>query len=755
MFSDLRFALRQLIKSPGFTSVALLTLALGIGANTAIFSIINSLLLRPLPYHDSDQIIQIWETNTTGGLASSSGGIYMDWEETATQLESMAAFHNANYNLTGAGEPVRLQGADVSSDFLKVLRVKPVLGRDFLKEEDAPGGNRHVVILSHRIWQSRFQGDPGVIGRAIQLEFESYTVVGVLGPDALPVLDPDFLTPAAIRAQEWKQSRDYNYPLVVFGRLKPGASTEKLIQELKGVKEMRKDRYPSYRMAWGITVLGLQDSLFGNSRTPALILFASVGVVLLIACANVANLLLARAAARQGEIAVRVALGATSGRIVRQLLTESVLLSLLGGFGGLLLGNILIEPLLAVSRTNVPAGMPIGMDWRVFSFAIGAACLTGLLFGLFPALSMARPNLNENLKEGMRGCTGGKRRHLQSSLIIAETALTVVLLTSAGLLLRSFVKALNADTGFNRYNVLAFEINQPNAKAPTLEHRLNFISNVLREIRSLPGVDTAGMSSCAPMNGQNYYGDLISREDRPETRNDLRAGYDAVAGDFFKAAGIPILYGRSFTEADNHEKAPRRIIINQVLAKQFFGDEDPLGRLLRFRNGTWEIIGVAGNIRRFQLDIEPAPQVYFPQAFFPWANSILVRTHLPPLSLADEIRRAVRQIDPDQPVANLRTLEQSVSRSLRGRQTVITLLGLFSLVALVLACIGIYGVTSYTVAQRTREMGIRIALGAAARQVLSLVLRDGLKLVMIGLAIGLGCSLLAGRALSSQLYQVG
>jgi predicted permease len=753
MLSDLRYAFRQLAKSPGFVAVAVLTLALGIGANTAIFSIVNTLLFKPLPYPDSGSIINIWETPNTGGLATASGGVFMDWEDSATQLEYIAATHGSSVNLTGTGDPVRLNGSEVTADFLRLMRVKPTLGRDFMRTEDGPGGDHHVVILSHRIWQSRFRSDPNIVGRTIQLELEGYTVIGVLGPDALPVFDFDFLTPAAIRGTEWKQSHDYHYPALVFGRLKPGASTQQLITELKAVKKARKELYPAYRLPWGITTQSLHESIFGSSRTPVLILFASVGVVLLIACANVANLQLARAASRQGEIAIRAALGASTGRIIRQLLTESLVLSLLGGLLGLLLGAFLIDPLIAISSAQPPPGIIVAVDWKVLCFSIAAACLTGLLFGLFPALSMAKPNLNENLKEGSRG-TGSKRLRLQASLIIAETALTVVLLSSAGLLLRSFVKAMNSDAGFNRYNVLTFELNQAGPKAPTLEHRIRFISDVLAEIERVPGVDCAAMSSSSPMNGRNYFGDFVSREDKPETRNDINAAYDAVAGNFFKASGIPLLRGRTFTAADNQEKAPRRMVINETLARRLFGDEDPLGRYLHFEDNTWEVIGVVGNIRQYQLDQDPAPQVYFPQAFFPWSNAILVRTHLPPLTLTDEIRRAVQRIDPDQPLANLSTLEQSVALSLQSRQSIITLLGLFSGVALVLACIGIYGVTALTVSQRTREMGIRIALGAASGQVMSLVLGDGLKLVSIGLGLGLLGSLGAGRALGSQLYQI-
>jgi putative ABC transport system permease protein len=749
---DLKYAVRQLLKSPGFTIVAVLTLTLGIGANTAIFSIISAILLHPLPYSAAERVVQVDETPNTGGYAGSCGGVFMDWEDHATQLESIAAFAQSTRNLTGEGEPVRLLGLEVTGNYLNVLRVAPALGRGFTLAEDAPGGDRHVAILSHELWQARFNGSPSVVGRAIQLDGDSYTVIGILPPHALFASSASYLIPATIRADGYKQSRDYNYPCQAIGRLKPGATIVQASAEFTAAKRALASSYPAFKQPWGVAVRPLQEALFGGAKPFTFTLFAAVALVLLIACVNVANLLLAKATTRQGEIAIRLALGAGRGRIVRQLLTESLLLAVAGGFAGIWLGKVAIAPLTAFTGLAGIPGLTVAIDGRVLAFTLVATFATGLLFGLLPALSATRLNLQANLKEGTRGSSGGSGRRLQSLLIVSETALTVVLLSSAGLLLRSFVKALNSDPGFNRENVLIFTLTQPGSKAPTNDHRVRFTREILEHLAQIPGVSRVGEVSSTPMNGNAYYGDLVSREDRPETRNDRGAGFDSVNGDFFQSLGIPLLRGRFFTEADDSEKAPKTIIINDALSRRLFAAENPVGRLLHFKDAAWEIVGVVGNIRRFQLDVDPVPQVYYPQVYFPWATTYVVRAHLPPLTLAADVRRAVHAVDPEQPIAGLQTLEQSVTDSLRGRRVMLSLLGIFAGTALALACVGIYGVMAYSVAQRTREMGIRLALGADARKIVSLILGDGLRIVAIGLGLGTLGSLGAGVLIYSQLY---
>ncbi len=751
MFQNLRLALRSLLKTPGFTSVALLTLAVGIGANTAIFSVVNALLLQPLPYAEPDRLVQVAEVPNTGGFATADGGVFADWERQTTQLEFIAAAHNIDKNLTGNGDPVRVSGNEVSADYLRVLRLNPALGRGFTREEDAPGGNRHVIVLTHELWQSRFQGDPAIVDRTVQIDAENYTVIGVLPPHALLNPNVAFLTPATIHADAYKLVPNYNYVCNVIGRLKPGATMEQAAAELVAARPGVVAHYPAFRKNWSVGVRSLHESVYGNSRPFALTLLAAVGAVLLIACANVANLLLAKASTRQGEIAVRVALGATAGRIVRQLMAESLLLAFAGGVAGILVGAWAIDPLIRFTSLNNVPGLTVRIDVTVLLFTLAATAFTGVLFGLFPALTLARPNLSDFMKEGARGSTRGRRR-LQSLLIVSETALTVVLLVCAGLLLRSFFRALNSDTGFNRNNVLVFNLAQPASKAPTTEHRTRFIRDILASLSQVPGVASAGEASTTPMNGRIGFGDFVSREDQPATRSDYNAAFDGVDGDIFQALGIPLLRGRFFAEADNADKAPKVMIVNDVVARRLFANEDPIGRLLHFKDAAWEIVGVVGSIRQYQLDVDPRGAVYIPSIRFPWYTTFVVRTHVPPLTLADDMRRAVQAVDPEQPLANLDTLTATVERSLQGRRTMLTLLLIFAGTALLLACVGIYGVMAYSVAQRTREMGIRIALGAGTRSVVSLVLREGVKLVLLGVGVGAVASFGAGRLLAAQLY---
>ncbi|HEY4988784.1 MAG TPA: ABC transporter permease, partial [Opitutaceae bacterium] len=755
MIADLKFALRQLAKSPGFAVVAVLTLALGIGANTAIFSIVNAVLLEPLPYPHSDRLVQICEMPSPGAyIPIASGGAFIDWQDQSTQLESLSAAHSEDENLTGAGDPVRLPGLQVSADYLRVFGIAPALGRDFLPIEDAANGNHDVVIISDELWKAHFGGDPGIVGKLIHLDGASLTVIGVLAPHALFGNDAAFLTPSVIRPSGHKTNRDYNYVVSVVGRLKPGATAAKAAEELSVSKLAVRSLYPVFKQKWTVGMMSLHEQIFGDMRPYVLTLLAAVAVVLLIACANVANLLLARATVRQSEIAVRVALGASTWRIVRQLLTESLLLALAGGVAGLLLGVVAINPLVVFVGIRETAGNAIGINARILAFTLGASCLTGILFGILPALSAARPDLNGQLKEGARGSTVGSHRRMQALLLVSETALTVLLLVCAGLLLRSFVKAMNADTGFKTDNVLVFDVSVPNSKAPSTADKVRLGQRIIERLTQIPGATRVGMASSVPMNGGNGLGDLISREDRPLTRNDYSAGFDSVAGDFFQAMEIPLLSGRFLTRQDDTEKAPKVMVINDVLASTLFGKENPLGQLLHFKGDTWQIVGVVGSVRRYQLDYGSTPSVYFAQTYFPWRTTVVVHTSVPPLTLAREINRALADVDPDLPIANMRPLAQSVESTLQTRRIVLVLLGIFALTALVLACVGIYGVISYSVAQRTREIGIRIALGAGSRQVVSLILRQSLRLVLLGLGLGIAASLGAGLLIANQLFDV-
>ncbi len=752
MYSDLRFAFRQFAKAPAFTAIVILTLALGIGANTAIFSVVDAVLLEPLPYPQANRLYQICEMPNPGEKYSiASGGAFADWQDASTQFEAIAAAHGVAENLTGMGEPVRLTGSEVSAAYFRVFGITPLLGRDFQAQEDSPGGNHEVVIISHELWQSKFGGDPSVIGKQIHFDRRSLEVIGVLPPHALFANNASYFTPAAIRGSEHHMNRDYAYVVSVTGRLKAGASPEKAAEELTRAKEGVRSLYPVFKQKWTVGLLSVHDGIFGNMRRYVLILLAAVGVVLLIACANVANLLLARASARQGEVAVRVALGATSGRIIRQLLTESVLLALAGGIAGLVLGVLAINPLVVLTGIRETTGATIGINLRVLGFTLAASCATGLVFGIFPALNAARQKPNASLKEGVRGSSGARQR-AQSLLLVSETALTVVLLACAGLLLRSFVNALNANPGFNPESVLVFDLSVSNSKAPSTADKVRLNQRLLERIAQVPGVVNVGMASSVPMNGGNGLGDLISREDRPETRNDNEAGFDSVGGDFFQTLKIPLLSGRFLTPQDDTESGPKVMVINDVLARSFFGSENPIGRQLHFKNAAWEIVGVVGSVRRYQLDFEPSPQVYFGRTYFPWRATVVVRTVVPPTTLVASIKQAIQEVDADLPMANVGTLEQSVSSTLHIRRMMLVLLAIFAATALLLACVGIYGVISYSVSQRTREVGIRMALGADTRQVLALVLQQGLKLVLIGILIGIAGSFGAGSLIAAQLF---
>jgi predicted permease len=451
---------------------------------------------------------------------------------------------------------------------------------------------------------------------------------------------------------------------------------------------------------------------------------------------------------------VRVALGATSRRIVRQLLTESLILALAGGIAGLVIGELALKPLVAFAGIQDLAGGAIGINARILAFTLAASCATGVIFGLVPAASAARPDLSNRLKEGARGSTSGSHRRTQALLLVSETALTVLLLVCAGLLLRSFVKAMDADPGFRADNVMVFNLTVPNSRAPENADKVRLGQIIMERLGRIPGVSDVGMGSSVPMNGGNGLGDLVSREDRPETRNDFQAGFDSVAGDYFKALRVPLLSGRFLTRQDDSGTAPKVMLVNDALAKMLFGKENPLGRQLHFKDDAWEIVGVVGSVRRYALDYGATPQVYFPQTYFPWRMCVLVRTRAPAPTLANEVRLALRDIDPDLPVADLRMLKESIASTLQVRRIVLVLLSIFAVTALVLACIGIYGVISYSVAQRTREVGIRMALGADSGRVVALVLRQGFNLVLVGLGIGIAASLGAGLLIANQLYDV-
>jgi predicted permease len=769
MFQDLRYGVRMLLKNPGFTAVAALTLALGIGANTAIFSVVNGVLLKPLPYDQPEQLVNLWE-GAPWGLSTVSPGAFIDWRDGAESLEALSVVHGASMNLAGDGQPERLIGLTVSASYLRILRIQPMLGRGFLPGEDKPDGDNKVVVISHGLWQRRFGADPGVIGRAIRLNSEQHTVIGVLPPKAALAgqdrnEDRQFLIPFVFGTGEEDTTRG-NHLFNVIARLNPSVTREQAQAELTAIKRRLQSLYPKDKEDWTVKAAPLHESLTGGVKTTLLMLMGAVGFVLLIACANVANLLLAKAASRRKEMSIRVALGASRLRVIRQVLTESSLLGLLGGSLGIVLAYWGGQALSDWSGGALPRVEEVDVDGRALGFSLLVSIGAGLLFGLVPALQVSAPNLNETLKEGSRGSGAGPGHRMRSGLIVAEVALALTLLAGAGLLVRSLFRLLNVDPGFDPRNTLALDISLPEAKYPAgSDARSRFLHGVFEKLEGLPGVEAAGMASSAPLSGV-YNGTELKRSDRPE--QDYYSAFNSVSGNYFNALGVPLLRGRVFSERDDFTNelnfAKERInqlvvIINDALAKKIFPNEDPLGKRVRFfgyegRALEWKIIGIVGNVRQMRLDDAGLERFYIPQAFFRQAGSLVVRTKGEPLALAESIRKEILALDSEVPLSNIRTMEQVISGSLSDRRFTLTLLGIFAGTALGLAAIGLYGVMAYAVTQRTHEIGVRMAMGARRADVLWLILRQGMRLTTLGLAVGLAGAVALTRVLRNHLYEI-
>ena len=753
--NDLKFAFRQLLKNPGFTAGAVLTLALGIGANTAIFSAVNAVMLRPLPFPEPEQLVGVWEEPSKGSRKSVSPGVFKDWKNQSRSFEALSVVSPAELNLTGDGQPERISALQVSANYLDVFRIGPVLGRGFLPTDDQPGQNNKVVILTHGLWQRRFGGNPGVIGRQIHLNLESHTIVGVL--PTKPALNPgvELLVPFVLTSEPWHQTRE-NHLFFAVGRLKPGIAVDQAQSELTTIKQRLNPEYPAFKREWGYLLVPLHDQIVGNTRKTLWVLLGAVGCVLLIACANVANLLLARAAARQKEMAVRSALGASRWRVIRQLIAESVLLSTCGGGLGLALATWAMELFTRLSAATLPRSQEIGLDWRVLSFAVLVSIVTGLIFGLAPALHAARCDVNAGLKEAGRS-TMASRSRLRSSLIVSEIALSLVLLAGAGLLLRSLFHLLNVPTGFDSRNALVMDVSLPKEKYPRGDDGARFFHEAVARLEGLPGVEAAGMATTLPLTGPNY-GTSITVEgiDQPQSpEQGIHTRWDFVAGHYFRAMGIPIIRGRALTERDNSTNAPRVAVINEALARKAFGEHEPLGKRIRFWGQPWEVVGIVGSVRQTGLADPAAERIYLPQAFCFWnGGSLAVRTKVEPASLAQAIRAEILALDSEQPVANIRTLEQVTTDSTAARRLTLLLLGFLASAALLLAALGLYGVMAYTVTQRTSEIGLRMALGARRSDVFKLVVRHGLALTLLGIGLGVAGGLGLTRVIATQLYGV-
>jgi putative ABC transport system permease protein len=758
---DLAYALRRLRRAPGFTLVAVATLAVGIGANAAIFSVVNAVLLRSLPFPEAERLVsvsQTWEGKPTGVYSPQN---FLDMEASARSFEKLAVHDSAGVTLTGRGQPARIDGTQVAASFFEVLRVKAAHGRTFDAGENEPGHTK-VAVLGHGLWRERFGGDPAVVGQAVQLDRETYTIVGIAPAGFAFPERTQIWTPAEYDAQFRSKSRGAWY-LGVIGRLKPGATVAQAQDEVATIHARLAREYPNDDEGVGGSVQSLQESMVGDSRRALLVLLGAVGLVLLIACVNVANLLLARVAARENELAVRTALGAGRARLVRQLLTESVTLSLLGGGAGILLAAVSLDALLALQPAGVPRLGEVVVDRTVVAFSLLLAAVTGLVFGVFPALEVARRPTAQSLREGGRGILHGRGHRLRSGLVVGQMALAMMLLAGAGLLLRSFSQLRNVDPGFRTDNALTFRVSLPDGAYQDEAPRAAFFDALLERVSALPGVHQAGAIMGVPLGGLRYSFsfEIQGRPPLPPAQQPSMQ-VRVVSPDYFDTMGIPLLRGRVFERRDV-EGAPPALVISESAARRYFPGEEPLGQFIKLGWGRGEgkpkaggeVVGIVGDVKDVGLDQEAPPECYLAHAQMPVSTMDLVlRTNVAPRSLVPSVEKEVRALDPELPVARVATLEDVVARSISEPRFYMVLLGAFALMAVFLAALGIFGVMSYAVVQRSREIGIRVALGARPADVLRMVLVHAAGLVAGGVVAGLLGSLALSRTIRSLLFEL-
>jgi putative ABC transport system permease protein len=769
--NDVLYATRMLLKKPAFTSIAILTLALGIGANTAIFSVVNAVLLRPLPYKEPQKLVMIWGNLHREGLeqVNASTPEFIDYKEQSKSFEQIAAYEWHGFNLTGGDQPHRVVGARVTASLFPLLGIQPALGRTFSDEEDRPGYEQ-VAVISHRLWQQRFGSDANITEKPIQLNGKSFTVVGVMpaGFD-YPFNNIDVWRPMAFTDDEVKEGERGSHGLDVIARLKQGVTIEQAQAEMNSIAQRIAEQHQdSYPKGFGINLISRHEQTVGKIRPALLVLLGAVSFVLLITCANVANLLLARAATRRREIAIRAALGASRWRLIQQLLTESVLLAVAGGALGLLFAVWGIDALIALAPGDIPRLKEIGIDSSVLGFTLFISVATGLLFGLAPALQSSRLNLNESLKEGGKsssvGVRGGKLRGL---LVISEVALALTLLIGAGLMIKSFFNLNQVNTGFDAENALSARIVLTPEKYVEPEQKRAFFNQLIERVESLPGIQSVSVVSALPLgditNDRSFI--IEGREGMQGLPGDAQptSDYVVISANYFQTMGIPILRGRQLNELDNKE--PAAAVVNETFVRKFFSNQEPLGKRIKLGGlqspFAWlSIVGVVGDVRHRGPDKEVKPEMYVPylQPRLPsypvGAMFLVVRAADNPTHLIASVRDEVQAIDKDQPLANIETMSQRLSESVSERRFNMLLLGIFASVALTIAAIGLYGVMSYFVTERTHEIGIRMALGAQPHEVLRLVLGQGAKLVLIGVATGVMSSLLLTRLMASLLFGV-
>ena len=769
LLQDIRFGLRMLLKSPSISIVATIALALGIGANTAIFSVVNAVLLRPLPFPDPDSLVALFETDLQRGMQRGTHSYpnFFDIRSQNTVLDRVSTYRSGDYIMTGKGEPARLQGSVVTADLFPLLGVQPMLGRVFLPDDDKPSETGRVVILSQPLFQKRFNADPSILNQSITLNGVSYTVVGVMPAGfEFPIQNEPVELWTTIAGDASGKTpvttqRGAHF-LRVIGRLKPGVTLEQAQADLTTIASRLEQQYPDTNTRRGLRVDSALSALVGDVRPKLFILLGAVACVLLIACANVANLLLARATGRHKEMAIRAAMGASRVRVIRQLLTESVLLSLLGGAVGLLLAVWWSDLLVALGKEDIPRAVQVGIDWRVLGFTLGVSLLTGVIFGLAPAFHSSKSELIDTLKEGGRGTSEGARRNkVRNVLVVTELAIAVVLLVGAGLLIQSLWRLQNVNSGLVPENVLTFNVGLPEVKY-NYEKQAQFFIDLKSRLEATPGVQSASSILPLPLSGDRF---SISFEidGRPMAPKDHPSGdFFSTGVGYFRAMGIPIMKGRDFDDRDRYGSTPV-VIITEALARQFFPNEDPIGKRIKPGINTIEgdkttmreIIAVVGDVRNRTLDTEPKPAYYVPQTQVPFDQmAMVVKTAGDPHSLVSAATKQVAAMDQDIPVFAVKTMEEYLSASVAEPRFSTTLLSIFAAVALVLTVVGLYGVMSYSVAQRTNEIGIRLALGAQSRDVLLMIVKQGSLLIILGLVIGLAGAFALTRLIASWLFGV-
>ena len=764
LLQDVRYALRMLWKQPGFTAVAVLAVALGIGANTTIFSGVDALLLRPFSFPEPERVYFVWEQNPQSGSVRGSvaPANFFDLRSQVRSLEHLSAYNGASFNLSEGDQPERLEGSVVSASIFKLVDARPALGRLFTQEEEEWGKDK-VVVLGHGLWQRRFGSDPRIVGRQLKLNGQAYEVVGVMPPKfSFPPNGGELWTPMSFTAEDAKVRG--NHFLRVMGRLAPGVSTEQAGAELAGVARQLEGQYPDTNAGRNFGVESIIANFTRGPRPGLTVLLGAVGFVLLLACANVANLILVRAAARQKEIAIRLAMGASRARLVRQLLTESVVLALGGGALGVLLavwGVALTSAAIPQSLAKyLPGWENMGINPRALLFTLGVSVLTGLLFGLAPALQATRTNCNEALKDGGRTSATHTHNRLRSLLVVSEITLSLILLIGAGLMIRSFMQLLRVDPGYDPSNVVVMNLALGGDKYEEPQPRVDFYQQLMRRIAGVPGVVRAGAVNQLPLSRSNS-SSAFTIEGRPPLPKgqETDADWRPVTPGYLETMNIPLRRGRLLSERDDRRDAPRAVLINEALAERHFPGEDPLGRRLDFgdaqKEGYWEIVGIVGNIKHSSLDDPAYAEAYVAHAKSPWRGmAVVVRTTNDPVQIVSAVQTELLAIDRDQPAFDVRTMDRVVSESLAPQRVTMVMMGIFAVIALLLAAVGVYAVMSYAVTQRTHEIGVRLALGAQPADILRMVVRQGMALAGAGLALGLVASYFLTQGMSKVLYGV-